>query len=89
MTPRNDNPRRTPQLQRFLDGMQETMGMDDEEARVLTEGSDHSYHCRCATCLDWWASIGPEFKDGKTPTYGPFTEQEIEDHKASRADLTS
>ena len=75
----NDN-RRTPQLQRFLDGMQEALGISDEKAQILNEGSEHPYHCRCSTCLAWWVSMGPEHDE----TWGPFSAAEIKE-----ANLTS
>jgi hypothetical protein len=42
----------------------------------LIDGSDHPYTCRCAVCLRWWVSVGPEeIADGWG--FGPFTESEF------------
>ena len=71
----NDN-----RLHRFLDVLQNAMRMSDEELRDLSEGSEHSYHCRCSTCLAWWVSMGPEHDE----TWGPFSAAEIKE-----ANLTS
>lgn len=69
---------RHPNLQRFLDGMAERIG--EPAARMLMEGSDHPYQCRCALCLKWWATVGPEHSEG-VPTWGPFTAKEIKEYK--------
>ena len=66
---------RHPSLQRFLDGMLERMHLGKEQARVLVDGSDHPYQCRCPTCLEWWATMGPE----EGGSWGPFTEKEIQE----------
>jgi len=39
------------------------------------EASNHNYNCRCASCLQWWVSVGPE-DTGSGWSYGPFTEAE-------------
>lgn len=78
-------PRRHPNLQRFLDGLQEALDLDDETAQTLLEGSDHPYNCTCRVCLKWWASMGPEYADGKTPSWGPFTPRQIREFKAHQA----
>jgi hypothetical protein len=45
------------------------------------EASDHSYGCRCPKCLEWWATVGPDEDDDGNPTWGPFTEDEIEAYR--------
>ena len=72
---------RHPSLQRFLDGM--AARISEPTAKLLMEGSDHPYPCRCAVCLAWWAAMGPE-TNGKTPTWGPFTAKEIREYKEEK-----
>lgn len=38
--------------------------------------SDHNYRCKCAKCLQWWLTIGPE-DTGHGWSFGPFTESEF------------
>jgi len=69
---------RHPNLQRFLDGMS---AIGDETTEMLLEasGPSHPYHCRCALCLEFWATVGPEHGN----TWGPFTAKEIKEFKAN------
>lgn len=46
-----------------------------ETVQVLDVGSDHSYSCTCATCLAWWAEMGPD--GGEPGDYGPFTKERV------------
>lgn len=48
-----------------------------ETVKVLDEGSEHRYSCRCETCRRWWKEVGPEIGSDGEPSYGPFTEEEI------------
>ena len=75
---------RHPNLQRFLDGMAARIG--EPTAKMLMQGSDPPYQCRCAICLEFWAAMGPEYEDGYTPTWGPFTAKEIKQYKAGDHD---
>ena len=48
--------------------------MTIDQSRI-DAASDHSYHCKCANCLEWWALMGP---DGGDPgDYGPFSTHEV------------
>ena len=69
--------RRTPQIEAFLEGLRQRAGMDEPTAKMLLEGSDHHYNCRCDTCLEWWVALGPEDLGGGKRGYGPFSETEI------------
>lgn len=66
---------RSRNVQNFIDGMKERMGISDD----FVAASDHPYRCRCAKCLAWWLSCGPEY--GEPQTWGPFTASEIADAK--------
>lgn len=70
---------RHPNLQRFLNDMAERI-VGEPTAKMLMEGSDHPYQCRCTVCLAWWAAVGPEHLNG-IPTWGPFTAKEIREYK--------
>ena len=63
-------------VQRFLHGLR-----NPGDERVLVEGSEHPYQCRCPTCLAWWATMGPE----DNHSWGPFSEREIREYVASNA----
>ena len=39
------------------------------------DASNHSYQCRCDSCLHWWVGMGPE-DDGDGWGFGPFTLEE-------------
>jgi hypothetical protein len=69
---------RHPQIKAFLDALRERAEMADPTARMLLEGSDHPYDCRCDNCLEWWAAVGPEYLGDGRYGYGPFSEQDIE-----------
>lgn len=58
------------------DELARRLGIEPDEQAVLDSGSSHPYTCRCEVCLNWWVMMGPE--DLANPTYGPFTEAEIE-----------
>lgn len=61
-------------LQDLLNKLYEDWDIPDS----IVVGSDHSYDCRCMTCLNWWRMMGPNPETGK---YGPFTEEEIKSGK--------
>jgi len=68
---------RSPQIEAFLEGLRQRANMSEPTARMLLEGSDHPYTCRCDICREWWAALGPEDLGDDKKGYGPFTEAEI------------
>ena len=48
----------------------------DEISDEFMDATEHSYSCRCKSCIMWWVTMGPEEgPDGWT--FGPFTEEEF------------
>jgi hypothetical protein len=74
---------RSPQIEALLEGLRQRAAMSEPTARMLLEGSDHPYTCRCETCLAWWVALGPEDLGDERKGYGPFTEAEIKAAKKS------
>ena len=68
---------RNPQIVAFLESLRQRADMDEPTAQILLDGAEHPYGCRCATCLEWWAAVGPEDLGDGGRGYGPFTEAEI------------
>lgn len=64
-------------LQDLVDRLAEEIVKEDgpEALAALDAGSNHPYNCRCATCLTWWAHMGPD--GGDAGDYGPFTKDEV------------
>ena len=52
----------------------ESLGLTPEERDICLTAGDHSYHCRCDTCKEWWKRVGPDPATGKC---GPFTFEEL------------
>lgn len=67
---------RTPELQKLLDSMAETMGLEHSTAEILDIGGSHKRACRCGICLRFWVLVGPEEGDPGEWGFGPFTEEE-------------
>ena len=61
---------RAPALQAFISQFKTAVGISDAFANAC----DHPFTCRCAACLEWWATMGADEND----IYGPFTKTEIE-----------
>jgi hypothetical protein len=61
-------PEGTP-LRKLQDSLAEIVGPS------FVEASDHPYTCKCHKCKAWWKEMGP---DPDTDSYGPFTQEEIE-----------
>lgn len=59
----------------------EALGISPRERDVLLDGSEHPYGCRCDTCLDWWAQMGPDEDD----EFGPFAPEEVYARQAAMA----
>lgn len=69
--------------QNFKDQMAASLGIDKPTQEALDVGSEHNFRCRCDVCRQWWVAMGPDnFEDADSPnyvpTYGPFTQAEIE-----------
>ena len=48
-----------------------------EVVKILDEGSEHPFSCKCEICKKWWIEMGPEMGPNREPSYGPFTKEEI------------
>jgi hypothetical protein len=76
----------TRELRHFLQGFLNRNGIGGQEAESLRQASDHPYHCRCSLCLAWWAAVGREQQGDGTPSYGPFSQQEVAAYKREHAE---
>ena len=64
-------------LQAWLDAFAAESGISPD----FKSASDHSYDCRCALCLAWWARMGADPQIGG---YGPFSEEEVRRAREAR-----
>lgn len=59
------------------DNLARALGIPPSEQSILDAGSNHSYSCRCSTCIQWWIQMGPDGDPSIKGAYGPFTRDEI------------